>query len=78
MDKKKSSFPCIGKKAALANFQNTIISLDQKAARRTTMTSVQLKPCSLRKTQGSISSMACRNVFLGLPELYKEDFISLE
>lgn len=69
-------FPRHRKKAFLAIFQHTEMSFDQKAARSTALTSAQLKPCSPHKDTGKyfFPSMACRNVFLGLPELYKEWF----
>lgn len=72
-------FPMQRKRASLAIFQQTEASFDQKAARSTALTSAQLRLHSLKgHREAFLSFMACRNVFLGLPELYKEDFISLE
>lgn len=40
------------------------------------MTSAQSQPSEMTQGSVSLSSMACRNVFLDLGELCKEDFIS--
>lgn len=67
------------KKVSLAIFQLPEMSFDQKAARSTADIS-PAKDQRSRKGHGEVflSSKAHKNVFLGLPELYKEDFISLE
>lgn len=75
-----SSFPGRGKRSPWRFLSTLKFLFDQKAARSTALTSAQpktpLSPKGYRKV--FLSSMACRNAFLGLPELYKEDFISLE
>lgn len=64
------------KQASLAIFQHMHISFDQKAVRSTAMTSAQPQLSEMTQGSVSLSSMACRNVFLELGELCKEDFIS--